>query len=1223
MQAGKADGVSGTGLVMDYRLLKLILIDSYSPGRVVEFPVEGGAVLTGRNGRGKTTLLQLIPIFYGEHPSRIVGTETNRLDFNSFYLPRLTSYILFEYQRGDVRALVILHAGGSDGRERRYRFARTPYRPELFVLPDGCNILQAPELLKHFKLQGVILSQAISSVNEYRAIIQGRLRSGKSSQEQRRLAADYACVGRGHHLTHIEKIVSGMFLRRTDFQDLQRMVVSCIADGETEIALSTERRKIATWPDHYAAYTRVMQEDVHLYEILEQEARLEALERELACIHAKLRHLLAHLEAAVAENRHQQAHQTQNFDQDERAHQNRANVLHRQVQDANREAESYERHVRMLDEARADWLARDLPTLAERQARESEWRAKRLQQKHRHEALTGDQRTISIQYDQMRSDLERRASQAESAAARARTDLAQQFEPRLQRLETQARAERDDQQERQSADRQELEGQRLKLVERRGEWTQRAQVPQPDPELVRLLDDKAAVVAGLETEQRTAEAGVKQCRDRLEQARTAHQAHERDLATLRHQQRSLEEFKQQRLLQQTPGEDTLLYFLRRHQPDWVFDIAKVIREELLLRTDLAPEPIETVRALYGVGLELEAVEASLVADESDLRREVVEIEAQCQALAGEIERAIQQLNDVEQERRAADHALTLANSVLQQVAIKLDSARTEEQAAKRRVVHSRQQAGQEAQAQLERLNQELKHVDVELSDLTQRQGQARQALDARHADERAVLENERRLALERHDQAEHARLQEIEIQRTTIEREREQALSAAGVDTSALKRLENEIRETDAQLRDIEQSRPMVLEYQYWLASVWPDRAEQVQRAQAARDQAVEADVELQEESQRWQIRQTEYQECLNALKREHDHLQSLSESVRYCLKDLNDAPLDEQILRQSYDPGWTLEVLSAQANANQRERSKLNASMVKGLNQIKRAFSAERQTPPDDYYESHRAELGPEAPPRAWIAVFKSWFEHEHEAYRRTLAIEAEQIAAAIVIFHRDLERFHRQVQQFNRELQQSLDANLGFESVSRITVEVRSVIRELEYWGPITVLAEEQSRWLRIGGQALPPPEFADALSALLEHWEVREGIRAERLSLIRIQGEVVENGQTRSFRKAADLERVSSHGLSYLILCVIFIAFINRIRRQSQVEIVWALDELKDLDLGNIEALLAILKRNAITLVSAFPDPDPEVLALFRHRFSVEEGRRLLETRVTGWEETFGDA
>lgn len=162
---------------MDFQLLRLILIDSYSAGRVVEFPVEGGAVLTGRNGRGKTTLLQLVPIFYGESPARIVGTETNRLDFNAFYLPRLTSYICFEYRRREQVCLVVLHQSHQGG-ERRYRFVRSAYRPELFLL-DARNILQAPDLRRHFKLKGVLHSEAISAVSEYRAIIQGRSASGK------------------------------------------------------------------------------------------------------------------------------------------------------------------------------------------------------------------------------------------------------------------------------------------------------------------------------------------------------------------------------------------------------------------------------------------------------------------------------------------------------------------------------------------------------------------------------------------------------------------------------------------------------------------------------------------------------------------------------------------------------------------------------------------------------------------------------------------------------------------------------------------------------------------------------------------------------------------------------------------------------------------------------------------------------------------------------------
>ncbi len=89
-----------------------------------------------------------------------------------------------------------------------------------------------------------------------------------------------------------------------------------------------------------------------------------------------------------------------------------------------------------------------------------------------------------------------------------------------------------------------------------------------------------------------------------------------------------------------------------------------------------------------------------------------------------------------------------------------------------------------------------------------------------------------------------------------------------------------------------------------------------------------------------------------------------------------------------------------------------------------------------------------------------------------------------------------------------------------------------------------------------------------------------------MIRLQGEVTENGNQRVFKRASDLEVISSNGLSYLILATIFVAFINRIRRDVPVNIVWALDELKDPDAGNVIGLMDLLRRNNITLVSAFP-------------------------------------
>lgn len=1199
---------------MDYQLQRLILIDSYSPGRVVEFPMDGGAVLTGRNGRGKTTLLQLVPIFYGENPTRIVGTETNRLDFNGYYLPRLTSYIVFEYLRREVPCMVVLHASQQGG-ERRYRFVRSAYREDLFLLEDGVNILQVPDLRRHFKLKGVIHSEAISSVSEYRSIIQGKVGSGKARQRQRALVADYAFVGSGHHLTHIEKIVSGMFLRRTDFQDLQHMVVSCISEGDAEIALSTERRKIASWPEHYGAYTRAMDEAGRMAEVLDRETRLTAVEAELGRIHARVLRLLAHLDDADAENRRQRTQQAALAQEEERAHRQTAEGMRIRLEGAGREAKEQEARIAALDRQRADYLRDDLPAKVELLLREPELRDQLAQRNQRRDALLGEQEKISLNYERLLNDLDRRQNQAEQTAAKVRADLFQGFEPRFAALEAEARTELEGLRESHRAEREVLETRLRETLERKGQCSQLVRAPQPAADLVEIRDAKRTATETLDSDRQAAEQKAGQCGETLAKVKAAHQEQEGSLHRLRTQRDALEQRRQTLLLQQSPGEESLLHFLRTSRPDWVFDIAKVVREDLLVRPDLNPELIDTLPTLYGVGLELGHVEAHLAADEDGLRREIAEIEALRAKVDGERERAEQDLTECDRARRKADQALNLANVDLQLIKTRLASAREEALAAQRRVDQSRKEAAKQARARLAELGQSEKALKTELKDLDQRHQQAVKARDDRLAQDRRTMERERGTAVEAHDREQSERRQRQTADRAGIETERDQALSAAGVDTAALRQLERDIGHIERQLTGIDQSRNQVSQWHLWQRNEWPRREEHVREAHAARELESAAHVDLTAEDKRWKVRSTELDAALKRLDRKHARLEGEIAAVRGRLDAFRPFPPDEQVLGQPYDAGWTLDALTNQANANQTEAANLGQAIAKLVEQVKRAFSAQRDTPPDQFFETHRADLGPDVPARAWIPVFKAWFDSDHDAYRRTLAVEANQIAGAIVAFHRDMDAFHRKVQQFNRELQQSLDDNLGFESVSRVTVEVKSVIRELEYWQPIEAMAEDHRAWLRLAGQDLPPPEFAATLRTLLDHWEVREGIRAALPSLIRIQGEVVENGQTRSFRKAADLARVSSNGLSYLILCVIFIAFINRIRRQAKVHVVWALDELKDLDIGNIEALLAILERNAITLVSAFPDPDTEVLALFRHRFSVEEGRRLLEARVVG--------
>ncbi len=185
----------------------------------------------------------------------------------------------------------------------------------------------------------------------------------------------------------MEKIVSGMFLRRTDFQDLQRMVVSCIAEGDGEIALATERRKIAAWPEHYGAYTRAMAEAPRVAEVLEREARLVAVEAEPGRIHARVLRLLAHLEDAITANRRERARLADQAGAEEQAQRRVAEGIRIRLEVAGREARDQEGRVAALDQQQADWQRCDLPAKAALLLREPELSAELAQLERRREAV--------------------------------------------------------------------------------------------------------------------------------------------------------------------------------------------------------------------------------------------------------------------------------------------------------------------------------------------------------------------------------------------------------------------------------------------------------------------------------------------------------------------------------------------------------------------------------------------------------------------------------------------------------------------------------------------------------------------------------------------------------------------------------------------------------------------------------------------------------------------
>lgn len=1201
-----------------FQLLRLILIDSISSGRIVEMALDGGAVLTGRNGRGKTSLLQLLLLFYGESPNRIVTTEAGRKSFTGYYLPHTTSYLVYEYQRHDGQKRLAVAYADRNGERVFFRFIRAEYTLKQFIGEAG-EIIQAPDLAKHLRTSRYHCSEQIESLAEYRAVIQAThsgTRDRERQKQLRNLIAEYAFTHSNRPLTQIEKIVSGMFRRKTNFEDLQSMVVDCIAEQDSTLSLSGDRRKIESWPLHYQAYQAVMAlvPTMDAADIAHQ--HLVAAEQALGEIRAQYQSLCGHLDATQQHFSTQRAQQQVQAEREYNAYNTHRTALIDQQREARKEAEFAEKKASELQQQHDDYAKQSIEEKVELAGHEADFKLEQTNLQQRKIALLGKQSEIEATYKQLKDaqkehfDIQREdiQQQRETLSKACETDLLaleNSFNQQEQQLTTRIAVERIPLQ-------QAVETANATV----GACQRDANNPQPDPVLVQHLTEKRQQQDKIQQDKDTQDQQQTRLDNAYRQAKQAVDTQERHVSTAL---QILEQANQQLADTQRfhqPEAGTLLHFLRQEHPEWTLDIAKVIRPDIFTRKDLSPSLLEHVPSLYSLALDLDKLDAHRLADPQSALQAIAQAETQCKAAFATLEtsRALQE--KLNKERQAADDARHVQLQKVLQAKARLEQAKTEVAEANRQLEHSRSTAKtqadialQAAQAELQQHRQALNYFD----------SQSRAAILQRQAD----YQSKHKTRQAQRDTQLHA----LKIRLETAERdlqskyreydtERNAALRAEGVDTEKLQAIEHQLEQVAKTLTDIRRDADLINAWKHWLKHDWRQHETYTQTATQHRCNEKTHTEALNELQRQWTKRHQTLTAELENLGKQLSVLGSQYKTAHQQWESLQQYP---ESMTPEYDPTWTIDTLTLLAN----EQRNLEVKQLKDLRShiitLRRGFNASSGTPPEQFLSTHQRDLLPDAW-REWLPVFKEWFNTAHTDTQRLLLLDARAIADGIQKFHQDMEAFHLKVLQFNRELQANLDSSTVFDSISKVNVEVISTIKELQYWSAICDMVETNRPWMMGLTQELPPVEFAQTIGRLLEHWEVKSGIRADLKHLIRLQGEVTENGNRRTFHRASDLEAVSSNGLSYLVLVIIFVAFINRIRRHAPVNIVWALDELKDLDSGNIPALLALLARNNITLVSAFPDPDPETLALFKHRFTVEPDKRLAEVRIGTGDATY---
>jgi hypothetical protein len=1189
-----------------FALRRMILIDAYRKGAITELRLDGHTSLTGANGVGKTSLLRLILLFYGESPNKLVQGGGVNLSFVQYYLPHTTSFIVFEYSRRGKVCMVVLHASRS-GESVYYRFIDQPFDLARFRESEG-HLVNGADLHRHIKKRGEFCSEQITALSDYRSIIQNAV---STNRDHKTLAANFAFVGPGSRLSHVEKIVTGMFSRVTHFRDIKRMIVSCIVDDKASIRLESSKAAMQDWVREYHAYVAVMDQAGRMRDFQESHLRHEVAARQLQALHSDFARLQQAHETTIglAKERGETIQQEMQLLED--ATNARIRNLSSQLGVSEGGVKSMKEVLQTLDRQQRNYEKEEMPALARLVDTLPQLTEDLETKEKREKALLGQSQDLANRYAELRNQ----RTEAFHILERENNTRKEPIRTRAREEETQVRqaaeeiwkdiaAEFEQQEE-------SLNTSKERLSEQLGGLKHAVEHPQPAS---KYLEAKEKAQSDRDAAAEIASTALKD----YEAAERSHQAEVDVFQTIDSQIQDVQSREKQEqaarehllsLRDAAPG--TMLHFLREFRPSWTRDIARVVPEELLLRTDLAPTLVgDEVHSLYGVGLDLSMLDVPRAGDEEALRQKIEETERAIERLTREAKAKEKDLEAQSERVRQVKAATVDRHRVSIQAENTVQSCRTVLATAQRALTEDIRQAGYRAQRELKEVQEALEKQKQALATLKTSRTARRKTHDGDLATRLTMIEAQARAEITEIDQAIAAARSAMDQDINALNQELEAALQTRGVDTTSLEKLRHEKATALVLLQKARANEAKVGDWRRWLAAEWaarPDKKIELAKAEAEVNRLLDEQIQVQRERE---SKHGELDKLLGQANQEKANTEKLLGFV---------AKRREKLIRWPADPVGPMtkplrdqDALEADMDRLLKDIQSEEAKAREALAPIKRVFFETPGTTPYQFYDNKRLGLGPDqdnASPFLWLSPLREWFDSEHENVRRLLLSQCRNFASGIHEFHDRLDGFKRKVGVFSKDLQDNMSASTRFRFISSVAVRITTSFDSLEGWDKIKQLDEEYSAWAGKDANDLPGLAFADAVNQVSNWLQGRHTLDVKLDDLLGLEIDIEEVGQPRkTVKDEGQLRDASSNGLSYLILCVVFVGLINKIRAGQAVQLVWALDELRDLDLDNVRVLLDMLADNHIHLISAFPDPEPEILALLKNRYAIQEGRRL---------------
>jgi hypothetical protein len=1194
-----------------YQLKQIILIDSFWAGKTVLLKLDGHTNLSGTNGAGKTTFLRLMQLFWGERPSNIVGSSGSKKGFLDYYLPRTSSYLVYEYQRphGQICHVMVQ----SDGRGAKYKFVDAPYRLDYYIAETGFprDALSIERLYR----PAAEVSRFLA-VDDYCSVIQcHQLTGGK--KDLRLMQNRFAMAATP--INHIEKVIGSVIEKIGDFDVIKQMLIDISRGKLSQAFLQNEdeqqpfqlnKQHIDAWLADLNAAREIEAKRADFDRLLQTIAELKQTLKSLSHLNflAQGQYKRCQQESEALDNSLKQlSRQSNQLQQD---HKQQLEPKDDALIEANSRLKDLIHQVEALETRKLDFEKEGAESFAVKAAKREQYAKEQQDIQAELDALTHKTQEIRRFYEKQASELQHRHDKQIQLYQQQRSNAHLQQSQHLREADAEFQQRKD----RLLHDK---EARLHPVKEQRGQFSTEFQIKQSQ--------QKNPLVPSALAEQQ------KKNRDALEAAskasKHAYQVQAKAQSdyqqTISHFQQTEQEFKGKKIelkrsrelhadcqkrLRPEPG--SLQYFLEQEADGWQRNIGRVIAPELLDHAGLAPQWSEQAgRDFYGLSINLDALadRSYLTVDKALLEQQEKALFEQVTKLSKEsegLEAGLQAANKLREQAKSAQDA---AQQRVKQAENQEETLRSEASALADQIKAETEKAKQQLEQEINRLSVEIKACDQALAGIETEHRQALKALQDEHLARKGIIESDCKNLLETIAEHIETDTEQFKQEQRRIEQQLNSDLKASGSDDTAVA-LSTRLKEAERLEREARSFQRKADDYRDWLQNRWQQHPELCRQRDDCQRRILQLQDEIERLKQDYKRQRAQLNQQISAQEEQLKKNNSLLAQLEQCIDQLRNCPPvcdeDEPEYAPSTVPRLTQDTLKAR---KRQERDIQSGRQVLGQlfnrhqhSQLAEAWSQALNASPQhsDFFHAEALEI--EQP----LINVLQMVGHVKQA----TAQQIELHASSVNNFYLHLHNFDRAIKSTGTELSRYVSEEHYFAALGEITVNIRSKMSDLEYWQALKKFGDHYSQYrdnAELSGQEDIPDALVQAMGELTSLLPAT-GVKIKHFALFDIEFSIFENGQLKHARNSRELKDVSSTGLSYLALITFFTGVTSMLRKQNPTVVCWPIDELGDLAPENIEAMMNLLAKQNIQILSATPTADRHVLGLFKRRYLINQQR-----------------